>query len=302
MKFDLISDFHVEMNVAYKGTYLWKEGEPILYAWNKDRKSDVLVIAGDSANHHEDAAAVIIEAAQYYEHVVFVDGNHEHYSNSRNGMSVMKDMEYFNTMFNARNRVVNNVTYLNGVKTWQTGSTRFIGACGWYDFSFAKGMHPKAQERAWRQDSNDPVCIRFGKKNRPQKLAERQAGQLKDLVLAAQDDSTVEEIVVITHTLPCETAFGTFMNPTHVFFPLNGAYGNAFMRYVWEADKAGKIKTWCFGHTHEKRDFFENGIHFMCNPRGYRGEKKWHGRGFNGIVQVDTEEPVIQSAFGEIEE
>jgi hypothetical protein len=82
---------------------------------------------------------------------------------------------------------------------------------------------------------------------------------------------------------------------------LNGAYGNAFMKYVWEADPAKKIKTWCFGHTHERRDFFEWGIHFVCNPRGYRGEMKWHGLGFEGIQSVDTQEPQIESAFGEVE-
>jgi hypothetical protein len=126
--------------------------------------------------------------------------------------------------------------------------------------------------------------------------------QLKAHVIAAQTDDTVDEIVVITHTLPIESAFGAFGNPSHKFYPLNGAYGNELMEQVWEADEANKIKTWCFGHTHEIRDFFENDIHFMCNPRGYRGEKKWHGVGFNGILQVDTEEPEIQSAFGEVEQ
>ncbi len=70
---------------------------------------------------------------------------------------------------------------------------------------------------------------------------------------------------------------------------------------VWEADPAKKIKTWCFGHTHERRDFFEWKIRFICNPRGYRGEKKWHGLGFQGIQDVDTQEEEISSAFGPVE-
>jgi len=300
MKFDLISDFHVEMNTRYDESRFWTEGEPELYAWNKDSKSDVLVIAGDSANHHEDALAVVFEAAKHYKHVVWTDGNHEHYSNYMNGWNVMHDMEYFNTMCNHRNKIADNITYLNGEQTWQKDGTLFIGANGWYDFSFAYGIPQKQQMQNWRQRSNDSACIRFGKKNRPEKLAERQSRQLTELVQEAQDDDTVQEIVVVTHTLPIGTAFGQFNNPAHPFFPLNGAYGNAFMRYVWAADKKGKIKTWCFGHTHDRRDFFEEGIHFVCNPRGYRGENKMSG-GFGGILQVDTEEVEIQSAFGEVE-
>lgn len=301
MKFDLISDFHVEMNVEYRSTKGWQPGEPILYAWHKDRKSDVLVIAGDSANYHEDSIAVVYEAAQHYEHVVFVDGNHEFYSNYRNNRSVMRDMEYFNSMANTRNRVAKNITYLNGEVTWQTGKTLFVGANGWYNFRFTKGADPKVQEKAWRHGSNDPVCIRFGKKNRPEAIARRQADQLRDLVRGAQKNDEIEEIVVVTHTLPTETAFGQFANPSHPFFDLNGAYCNNWMSQVWEADEAGKIKAWCFGHTHERKDFFEDGIHFVCNPRGYRGERKFGNAGFNGILQVDTEETVTGSAFGEIE-
>lgn len=297
--FDLLSDFHVELNLQYSQSTQWVDGEPKLYAWHKDKKSDVLVIAGDASNYHEYTAAVVLEAADYYKHVLFVDGNHEHYSNFRNGYTVALDMEYFRDM---SREAASNITYLNGETTWKNESTLFIGANGWYDFSFAIGIHPKTQQKEWRKISNDPNCIRFGKKNRPEKLAERQADQLKQLVLDAQADDTISEIVIVTHTLPCATAFGSYMNPTHPYYSLNGAYGNAFMRYVWMADKANKIKTWCFGHTHERRDFFENGIHFVCNPRGYRGEKRYDGHGFNGIVQVDTTEAEVRSAFGEVED
>ena len=301
MKFDLISDFHVEMNVGYNTTRNWVQGEPIHYAWHKDKKNDILVVAGDTANSHDFTRDVITEAAKHYDHVLFVDGNHDHYSNHRNGWTVLKDMEWFNTQFTSRNRVAENVTYLDGINTKQFGTTLFIGANGWYDFSFSRGFDFKEQWRAWQRQSNDPVCIRFGKKNKPHKLARAQMELLKGHVVAAQEDESIEEIVVVTHTLPCWTAFGEFGNPSHVFYELNGAYGNAFMKYVWEADPAKKIKTWCFGHTHERRDFFEWKIRFVCNPRGYRGERKWHGLGFQGIRDVDTQESEIQSAFGELE-
>ncbi len=302
MKFDLISDFHVEMNVSYNSTRMWEEGDPIHYAWHNDRKSDLLVVAGDSANSHDFARDVIMEASKYYERVLFVDGNHEHYSNYRNGWTVLKDMEWFNTQFNKRSRIVENVTYLDGETTFKVDKTLFIGVNGWYNFTFTRGVHFKEQWKTWQNNSNDPVCIRFGKKNKPHKLAERHMELLKAHVIAAQDDDSIEEIVVITHTLPIESAFGQFNDPSHVFYPLNGAYGNELMCGVWLADEAKKIKVWCFGHTHEIRDYFENDIHFICNPRGYRSEKKWHGLGFNGIIQLNTEDIAIKSAFGEVED
>ena len=302
MKFDLISDFHVEMNVSFKTTRLWEQGDPIHYAWHNDRKSDLLVVAGDSANSHEFARDVIVEASKYYEHVVFVDGNHEHYSNYQNGWTVLRDMEWFNRQFTWNDKIVDNVTYLDGNNTFKIDKTLFIGVNGWYNFTFARGAHFKEQWRAWQNGSNDPVCIRFGKKNKPHKLARSQMDLLKNHVIAAQNDDTIDEIVVVTHTLPIESAFGQFGVPSHPFYPLNGAYGNELMCGVWLADDAKKLKVWCFGHTHEQRDYFENGIHFMCNPRGYRSEKKWHGMGFTGIKQIDTTDAAIRSAFGEVEE
>jgi len=299
MIFDLISDFHVEMNVGWNTTRLYEKGDPIHYAWHKQAESPILVMAGDTANHLDFTRDVLVEAAKFYEHVVFVDGNHEHYSNYRNKMTVMQDTEWLQRQFNFNDKIVDNVTYLVGDTTYKVGSTLFIGNNGWYNFMHTAGAHPKAQQRAWRQQSNDPVCIRFGKKNRPEKLARRHTDELRALVVAAQDDDTVDEIVVVTHTLPTEVAFMQFNNPSHPFFALNGAYCNNWMSQVWEADEAKKIKTWCFGHTHEQRDFFEDHVRFVCNPRGYRGERNWHAP-FNGIRQIDTEESP-QSAFGVIE-
>ena len=226
MKFDLISDFHVEMNVSFKTTRLWEQGDPIHYAWHNDRKSDLLVVAGDSANSHEFARDVIVEASKYYEHVVFVDGNHEHYSNYQNGWTVLRDMEWFNRQFTWNDKIVDNVTYLDGNNTFKIDKTLFIGVNGWYNFTFARGAHFKEQWRAWQNGSNDPVCIRFGKKNKPHKLARSQMDLLKNHVIAAQNDDTIDEIVVVTHTLPIESAFGQFGVPSHPFYPLNGAYGN----------------------------------------------------------------------------
>ena len=200
MKFDLISDFHVEMNVMNKDTRTWKEDDPIFYAWDQDKKSDVLVIAGDTSNSLEYTTWILRETLDHYNEVIFVDGNHEHYSNYKDktgGTNVTSDMNYFRKLADDWS-----ITYLDGERTKQIGSTLFIGANGWYDFTMAVGMHSHEQYRAWQQGSNDPRCIRFGKKNKPAKLARRQADYMAQHVKEAQDNDEIEEIVVVTHTIP----------------------------------------------------------------------------------------------------
>ncbi len=304
MKFDLISDFHVEHNVLYKDARTWREGDPVFYAWHKARKNPILVIAGDISNVHEVTMAVVDEAAAHYEQVIWCDGNHDHYAGyiDHTKYSLMQNMERYRVHAKRDN---DNVTYLDGEETFQIEGTLFIGANGWYDFRYAHGYHPKQQYREWQQHSNDPVCIRFGKKNKPDKMADRQARQLVKLVEDAQEDDTVKEIVVVTHTVP--HGKGLIRDVSHEWYPLNGAYGNMHMIKVRQADKKGKIKTWVFGHTHYLYDYFDGGIHYVANPRGYRGEKRMathtpSNMVFRGIKEVDTEEPEVKSAFGEVED
>jgi predicted phosphodiesterase len=66
---------------------------------------------------------------------------------------------------------------------------------------------------------------------------------------------------------------------------------------VWEADFKHKIKVWTFGHTHFTYDFVEEGIRFVCNPRGYGGERWKNSQ--RHILQIDTDD-LSGSAFGDI--
>ena len=136
-----------------------------------DRCDMVMTTGGLGPTQDDLTREIVAEAAEHYEHVMFVDGNHDHYSNYQNNWSVMRDMEWFNSQFNTNQKTVNNVTYLQGDFTHKVGKTLFIGENGWYNFSFSYGLSFKEQRQEWRNHSNDPVCIRFGKKNKPEKLA-----------------------------------------------------------------------------------------------------------------------------------
>lgn len=283
MQFDLISDFHVEMNVPNSAVGAWKEGDPWFFAWH-NANSKILVVAGDTANYVFSTCDIIKEASEYYEHVLFTDGNHEHYASKLLRQTVKSGCRLLNSKFSENP----GVTYLNGRNTKKIGSTLFIGVNGWYDFMMAFGYNTQAQRDVWLNESNDSRMIEFGKDD-PVKLAIRQSDLLMEHVKTAQDDRDINEIVIVTHTVPHKK--GLISDPTHPWYPLNGAYGNALMEKVRYADKTGKIKVWCFGHTHFQYDFVEDGIRYVTNPRGYRGEK-----GFQGLKLIDTKED-LRSAF-----
>ena len=302
MKFDLVSDFHYEQH-AWLPTIRpeWNDGDPKYYDWPLFKRSDVLVMPGDTANSVAGAVKVYQEAARYYDHIIFTDGNHEHYFDKEFDSKVSFDEEL---LLEFAQSDPDQYTYLDSRRGIRVGTTLFIGACGWYDFQMAFGYHPKEQQRLWKRQSADSMFIRFGRdhrtdeNNRPERLAERQAERLAAQVEKAQEDPKTEEIVVVTHTAPHPRCLIT--DRTHPWYPLNGAYGNTDMQKVWNRDKAKKIRAWCVGHTHILNDFIEHDIRFISNPRGYAGEIPI-GRPFSGPVQVDTEEELIVSAFGPVE-
>lgn len=287
MKFDLISDFHVEMNDKNKN-----HGGPVHYPWDEDIQSDVLVIAGDTSNSPIKSILVLMEAATYYKHVIFVDGNHEHYSGYQSGTSVDHNMNFLEVF--AKN--TSSVTYLRGTNRFRYNDVVFLGANGWYDWEAAP-LHSREEQHAfWKSDMNDSRCILFGPNGYPDKLADQQSDAIASQVREFQNDQSVREIVLVTHTVPVVEGLRSH---TDQYGHLNGSYCNTKMQRVLDADSNSKISTWVFGHTHDFRDFYKSGVRFVSNPRGYRGERR-DGIQFDGVKQIDTEDRRI-SAFGEIE-
>lgn len=286
MKFDLISDFHVEMNPM---NVMSETEYDVLYPWGEESKSDVLVIAGDSANDPISTMTVLSEAAMHYQHVVFTDGNHEHYNGYRTGETVGMNMEKLRDFaMSDKDRI----TYLDGIRSARFGDVLFIGANGWYDFKANKMLSRDAQHSFWKSDSNDSKAIRYDPQGYPDKLALSQAKSLAFQVERAQDDDSIREIIVVTHTVPHEKGG---VPDTHPWGYLNGAYHNTEMHRVVDADVNQKISTWVFGHTHFFYDFDDGHIRYVNNPRGYRGERR--SPTYESLVQIDT--TVRGSAFAE---
>lgn len=75
LKIDYVSDLHVD-NAMMGGPY-GTFGQFLNFSNMKNDDSDVLVIAGDTANHPKDMADVLNEASKHYRLVVATLGNHE---------------------------------------------------------------------------------------------------------------------------------------------------------------------------------------------------------------------------------
>jgi predicted phosphodiesterase len=263
MKYDLGSDLHVDAN-AREGMVKFKE--------NKNEGSETIVIAGDISNDPALSMLVIISAAKHYENVIFVDGNHEHYSNVASGLNITNTMDYLREA----SKLTANVTYLDGNNHIVIDGVMFVGANAWYDFKMQPEQYSFEMSKSrWRRNINDYTHSGFDKE--PEEYAVEQADNIAKQITYAQTDSTIEKIVVVTHTIP--SSKGLLVKHIPEWDMINGAFGCFAISKVFEADINTKIVHSVFGHTHYTYDFDDfGGIRFVCNPRGYPVERdisKW---------------------------
>jgi len=275
MKIDFCSDLHVD---AWKNhvvlDYVSRKwtGEPFnslyLYIdWQeyKHHDSRVLVIAGDIANNLMISATVVEAAAMEYEHVVVVEGNHDHYGNE---MNVDDGMVFFETLLSR----FPNVHYLKHNKTLTVDGVAFVGATGWYDFKAyeSQGIYDNMAKRMWNLYSNDSRYPDFNGKS-VESIACVQAINLADQVKTFSQDPDIQSIVVTTHMSPRADLMEWKPNDT-VWNALTPSYVNTAMKQVIDADVGGKIRYWIYGHTHERKMTDINGIVYANNARGYPNE------------------------------
>lgn len=296
MKYDVASDLHTDINHSL-GSLNWEE--------LRNKGSQLLVIAGDTANNFERSTAVVADAAKVYQHVVFVDGNHEHYENYERQKTVYGLMNEFLEFAKS----ISNVHYLQGGnKIFRFNDVAFVGANSWYDFQYIpETSNFRESTEMWERYSNDanPKTIGFGTIDGlywPEIIAKEQANRMVESVSKLQDDEYVNKIVIVTHTVPCSNGL-IWKEHDPTWNILNGAYSNSRIEKVWEADKNKKIIHSLYGHTHAPFDFYDHdGIRFIANPRGYVHVETELAQNWTPL-QLDTndERGVEVSAFGPIE-
>jgi predicted phosphodiesterase len=270
--FDLASDLHIDFYSKFK--------------WSKDTKTsgcDTLVIAGDISNDVKETANFLREATKNYKNVAFVDGNHDHYNcnvSRTEYKSVAENMKYL-----LEESIKNGWNYLT-YNDMIIGDTVFIGNSGWYDWNAGDPRYTKQDYyTAWKNYIADSRLIKF--EQGPDELAEKFANDLYDKVNAYNLDEKINNIVIVTHTLPIVDALmiKTEVSSNDVAWnQLNGCFYNSHMKKVYSNNGCGKIKYWVFGHTHYPKDIEEHRISFICHPKGYPTEAQSHDYNFKNLV------------------
>jgi len=243
MKFDLVSDLHIDM---------WDK--QFHFDWLNEQKSDTLVIAGDISDHIDMSCEYVVKMQEYYKTVMVIDGNHEHQPRFPSVEESTNDYKVAIRQTGAH--------YL-GDRHFQQDDIRFIGVNGWWSFDFG--------------DPNVPfdTCVNafLAKTSWGRPAVKEQFRQgvkdcqfLLNQMLDAQEDDTVSKIVVVTHPLPHPSCISWNVYPDDNNF--TGLYGNSKFQWTLDADRKGKLKYWLFGHNHDHKDIPYKGARLISNPRG----------------------------------
>lgn len=244
MDFDLISDLHIDQ-------------------WPRDQRLNFkgvgtslnCIVAGDVSQKLSTTRDFLYQLADCYKQVIFVDGNHEHKPDYTN---LVDNCEWLEKELSKKS----NITYLWD-STCVFGSTAIIGTNGWWTFDYCEPLISRLEQiNNFCQDYDLPEYVAINIWDEAVENSEF----LTSVIQSFTNADMIEDIIVITHTLPRKDLVipATYMTTTDLSKMHNSQLAN-----VLSADVNKKIKTWCFGHYHsEACDVVIDGVRYVSNPRG----------------------------------
>lgn len=253
MKLQIISDLHFEW-LSPKEIYI--EIKKIAAHQSDNDKADVLIIAGDLCSYRN-IWWILNEFSKYYEHVVYVNGNHELYGTH---IDVVREQ---------RNRkddhkINDNVHWLDNTKVVLNGF-EFIGCTLW----FPDLPGNRELSRRW---SDFKAILNF----RDYVYKENTISQefLKQ--------NMNENSIVVTHYLPSWKSVHKKYegDPYNVFFVCG----------MEELIKEKNPSIVFHGHTHEHFEYLINKTQIISNPKGYPNEATEKPFDYFKTVEIFKEE------------
>lgn len=251
MKINLLSDLHLEH--SYPCQYF----DP--------GTGDVLILAGDILNAHhlkkngylnDLYRKFIKDCSDNYEHVLYVQGNHEFFGyNYESASKTIKEAlpENFHLLEN---------------DTIEINSIYFIGLTLWTNFF---NENPIEMLDA-QQYMNDYKSIRIGSNYRKLNPTDVLGFHKQSISYLNEKLKELENqrIFVISHHAPSLQAIA----PKYRNFSCNGSFCSDLEDVILQHPN---LKNWAFGHVHTAFDFNVGDCRLTCNPRGYPHENT----GFN---------------------
>lgn len=230
---------------------------------SKEDEKSILILAGDIGLISKMDWTImdyLIDWADHFQDIIFVCGNHEHYSGSIDrGVEKLRDRIKFESLHNV---------HILDDSHMRIGDTTFIGSTMWSSF---REHNPNVMNAAQYQ-MNDYRLIRTGPKSEPYKrkfTASDAYGRFTKAInyifpQIKKEKEDGQKVVVITHMAPSYQS----LNPKYATGPnaeLNGAYMSDLDDDILEA----KPNLMCHGHVHDSFDYMIGDTRVVCNPRGY---------------------------------
>jgi predicted phosphodiesterase len=253
MKIALGSDLHLEFGAL---------------ELHNTENADVLVLSGDicvakhlNGEHHHDSRyrKFFQECCERFPRVVYVLGNHEHYS---------YDLQY--TSGHLKRKLAHDNLHILDNETVDIGDYTFIGTTLWTNMNEEDSltlMHV-------RHMMNDFDSI----KNSARMLSEYKPAKLTPEDTVAEHRKSLDYInhvinnadkkyVVVGHHCPSFKS----VHPKYAHDKImNGAFASDLDDFIAYRPQ---IKLWTHGHTHEPFDYMISETRVVCNPRGYLGHE-----------------------------
>lgn len=239
MKFQLISDLHLEHAKEYQLPFA--EGE----------KEIVLFLAGDICEY--DRLSVLFrflkDVCARFKNVIYIAGNHEYYHghipNSRNKF-----------LIRAKKDLPENFIFLHN-EMIQLDGVSIIGTTLWTDYDKANPIAMSYGER----NIADYDMIRFGNYERLRAIITVDEHKHAIEFLKKSFIEMEKKSIVVTHHAPCYKSINAYWAGN----PGNPVFVSDLSELIYE----GKPNFWLHGHMHNSFDYEIYDTRVICNPRGY---------------------------------
>jgi Icc-related predicted phosphoesterase len=259
MKLCIASDVHLEF-----GDCMIK---------NEDN-ADVLILAGDicvakdanSSDYMGERVRNFFQRASFqFPHVIYVMGNHEHYSGD-----FSKSEAFLKKML--ADLQLNNVNLLEK-QTLDIDGYTFIGGTFWTDFN--QSDNDTLRHAGWAM--NDFRGVKHTNKGKtggiwkfiPEDALDdhyKMKSYVRNVIENRREQGLLDKkVVVVGHH--CPTPMSIHEKYQHDKL-MNGCFASDLTEFIQDRPE---ILLWVHGHTHEDFDYMVGTTRVVCNPRGYVG-------------------------------
>lgn len=254
--FDICSDLHIDQwdpKIPNKYPCGLIRDIPLNLIKSTTDVSNYLIVAGDVSDNIDITIEYLNELSNYYEKILFVDGNHE----SVHKYPVLHSTEY---IYERIKQFKNDKIVYLPKNHFKINRYVFLGCCGWWDYC-NKNIN-KIEENLSYFDDWIP---HFNRNNNKQFIdsviekSEEEFDELKRWINIYENDNTIDNIIIVTHTVP------------NIYFCKNtdsSTEHNTKFSEFFEKNKYRKISHWIFGHLHDQFENEIDGIKLVANPRG----------------------------------